>query len=60
MDRRVAALDVEGWTCALKDALESDDHADLARREARIARARQFDWRQSAEAVIDAYRRILN
>ncbi|MDO8977939.1 MAG: glycosyltransferase family 1 protein [Afipia sp.] len=58
--KRVAALDVEGWTCALKDALESDDHADPVRREARIARARQFDWRHSAQLVIDAYRRILN
>jgi glycosyltransferase involved in cell wall biosynthesis len=60
MGTRVASLDVEGWTSVLKDALESDDHADPARREARIARARQFDWRHSAELVIDAYRRMLN
>jgi alpha-1,3-rhamnosyl/mannosyltransferase len=60
MDRRVAALDVEGWTLALNEALESEDHADPSRREARIVRARQFDWRDSAELVVDAYRRILN
>lgn len=60
MDRRVAALDVDGWTGVLKDSLESDDHADLTRREARIARARRFDWRHSAELVTDAYRRILS
>ncbi|EGP07021.1 glycosyl transferase [Bradyrhizobiaceae bacterium SG-6C] len=56
---RVAALDVDGWSEAFRDALESDVHADPALREARIAQARQFDWRQSAGVVIDAYRRIL-
>jgi alpha-1,3-rhamnosyl/mannosyltransferase len=59
LGKRVAALDVDGWTRVLKDALENDDQADLARREARIARARQFDWRHSAGLVTDAYRRIL-
>lgn len=57
---RVAALDVDGWTRTLNDAIESHGHADLVGREARISRARQFDWRQSAKLVIDAYRRILN
>ncbi len=59
LGKRVAALDVDGWTGVLKDALENDDHADLVGREARIARARQFDWQHSAGLVIDAYRRIL-
>ena len=58
--KRVAALDVDAWTSVLKDALDSDDHTDLARREARIARSRQFDWRHSAGLVTDAYRHILS
>lgn len=57
---RVAALDVDGWTLTLNDAIERNGHADLVGREARIARARQFDWRHSAQLVIDAYHRILN
>lgn len=57
--KRVASLDVDGWTSVLKDAIEGNDHADLVRREARIARARQFDWRRSAKLVIGAYQRIL-
>lgn len=57
---RVAALDVEAWTRVLKHALESDDHTNRAHRDARIVRARQFDWRQSAGLVIEAYQRILN
>lgn len=56
---RVAALDVDGWSQVLKESLEGNDHADLVRREARIARARQFDWQQSAGLVVDAYRRIM-
>ncbi|MES2600176.1 MAG: glycosyltransferase family 1 protein [Pseudomonadota bacterium] len=58
--KRVAALDVNAWTSVLQDALESDDHTALDRREARIARACQFDWRHSAGLVINAYRRILS
>jgi alpha-1,3-rhamnosyl/mannosyltransferase len=57
--RRVAALDVDGWSEAFRDALESGAHADPALREARITQARQFDWRHSTGLVIDAYRRIL-
>ena len=56
--RRVSALDVEGWTSALKDSLESDDYADPARRASRMACARKFTWRHSASLVIDAYRQI--
>ncbi len=59
MGSRVAALDVDAWTRVLKDALEGNDHADPASRNARIARAREFDWRHSAGLVIEAYRRIL-
>jgi len=58
VSRRVSALDVEGWTIAFRDALESDDHSDPACREARMARAGQFKWEHSARSVIDAYRRI--
>lgn len=58
--RRVGALDVDGWTGALKAALDSDDHIDPAGRTARIARAHEFDWQRSAGLVIDAYQRILN
>ena len=58
--KRVAALDVDGWTDVLKGAIDNNDHADPVRREARIARARQFDWKHSAGLVVDAYRRILN
>lgn len=57
---RVGALDVDGWTGVLKNALNSTDHADPARRTERIARAQEFDWRRSAGLVLDAYRRILN
>jgi alpha-1,3-rhamnosyl/mannosyltransferase len=60
LGRRVGALDVDAWTGTLKDAIESDDHANLARREARISRARQFDWQHSAGLVIDAYKGILS
>ena len=56
--RRVSALDVEGWTSALKDSLESDDYADPARRASRMACARKFTWQHSASLVIDAYRQI--
>lgn len=58
--KRVAALDVDGWTRMLEDAIDNSDHADPVRREARIVRARQFDWRHSAEQVTDAYRRIVS
>lgn len=57
---RVSALDVEGWSAVLRDALENNEHTDPVRRAARIARAGQFDWRHSAGLVIDAYRRILS
>ena len=57
---RVGALDVDGWTGVLKNALNSTDHADPVRRTERIARAQEFDWRRSAGLVLDAYRRILN
>jgi alpha-1,3-rhamnosyl/mannosyltransferase len=58
--KRVAAQDVDGWVDALKEALDSDDHADPMRRDARIAHAHQFDWRRSAGVVVDAYRRIVS
>ena len=60
LGKRVAALDVEGWSRVLAGSLERNDHTDPSLREARIARARQFDWRRSAGLVLDAYRRILN
>jgi alpha-1,3-rhamnosyl/mannosyltransferase len=56
---RVSALDADGWTDVLQKALDSSEHADVAHRQVRIAQARQFDWRQSAGLVVDAYRRIL-
>ena len=59
LGNRVTALDVDGWTDVLNEALDSGEHADLAHRKARIAQARQFDWRQSAVLMIDAYRQIL-
>jgi glycosyltransferase involved in cell wall biosynthesis len=57
---RVAALDVDGWSHALKQSLDSNDHTNSARREERIARARHFDWQRSAGLVVDAYRRIMD
>lgn len=57
---RVAALDVDGWSQAFRDALEGDVHVCPELREARIAQARQFDWHRSAGLVIEAYRRILS
>lgn len=56
---RVFAMDVDGWTGVLREALDSGEHADLAHRQARMAQARQFDWRQSAGLMVDAYRQIL-
>lgn len=60
LGKRVAALDVEGWSDVLAGSLAGNDHTDPALREARIARARQFDWQHSAALVLDAYRRILS
>lgn len=57
--RRIDALDVDGWTGLFKDALDSNEHADPVGRAARVARAHEFDWRRSADLVVDAYRRIL-
>jgi alpha-1,3-rhamnosyl/mannosyltransferase len=57
--KRVGALDVDGWTGVLNDALDNSDHADPLRWTARIARAHEFDWRRSAGLVVDAYRHIL-
>lgn len=58
--RRVAALDVDGWSEVLIGSLEGNEHADPTLRDARIARARQFDWSHSATLVLDAYRCILS
>jgi len=58
--KRVAALDVDGWSDVLIGSLEGNDHTNSALRNARIARARQFDWSRSAALVLDAYRRILS
>jgi alpha-1,3-rhamnosyl/mannosyltransferase len=60
LGNRISALDVDGWTDALQDALDSGGHADLAQRQARIAQARRFDWRHSAGLMVDAYRQILH
>lgn len=57
---RVAAHDVAGWTDALEQAMQGDEHADGALRGARIARARQFDWHKSASIVLATYRDLLN
>jgi glycosyltransferase involved in cell wall biosynthesis len=57
--RRVSATDVDGWTMALRDALNGGDHADPALREARIGQARHFDWSTSARHVIAAYRQLI-
>ncbi|KIF66126.1 glycosyl transferase [Streptomyces sp. AcH 505] len=57
--RRVAALNVDGWRDVLREASAVPDHDDLARREARIAQARQFDWGRSAGLVLAAYRRLI-
>jgi glycosyltransferase involved in cell wall biosynthesis len=59
LGRAVPALDVDGWTAALRDALAGDEQFDPAARDARIARAQEFDWTRSAAAVVDAYRRII-
>ncbi len=57
---RIAAHDVAGWTVALEQAMQGDAHADGALRNARIARARQFDWHKSAGMVLATYRDLLN
>jgi len=57
---RIAACDVAGWTDALERAMQGSVHADAALRSARIARARQFDWRKSAGMVLATYHDLLN
>jgi glycosyltransferase involved in cell wall biosynthesis len=59
LGRRVVATHVEGWTAALREAIAADPGADTALREARIARARRFDWSASADAVLSAYGRLI-
>lgn len=59
LGHRISAMDVDGWTGALRDALDRDDHADEAQREARIRQARQFDWRKSAGLVSAAYGHLI-
>lgn len=55
---RVAAMDVDGWTETMTDALTVDDRSNLAAREERINQARKFDWRGSAAIVEQAYQRF--
>ncbi|WP_315831414.1 glycosyltransferase family 1 protein [Bradyrhizobium prioriisuperbiae] len=57
--QRVAALDVDGWSDALREAIAGCDHDDPALRVARVAQARQFDWDRSAGLVLAAYRQLI-
>ena len=59
LGRTAEAMEVEGWTDILRDALADHAHSDPALREARIARARTFSWQRSAESVLEAYRRLI-
>jgi glycosyltransferase involved in cell wall biosynthesis len=56
---RVNALDVGGWTEALNEALESNDHTDPAARQARMRKAHEFSWEASAQLVKNAYDKLL-
>lgn len=56
---RISALDVDGWTAALRQATGSDDYSNTLLRTARIERARQFDWLKSAGKIIDVYKTVL-
>ncbi|MDR3466433.1 MAG: glycosyltransferase family 1 protein [Xanthobacteraceae bacterium] len=57
--RTAEAMDAEGWTDILRDALAGHAHCDPGLRQARIARARAFSWQRSAESVLEAYRRLI-
>ncbi len=57
--KTVPALDIDGWTELLRQAMEGSDHVDPVLRERRIAAARRFDWQQSGVHVGDAYRRLM-
>jgi glycosyltransferase involved in cell wall biosynthesis len=59
LGRRVPAMDVDGWTTTLREAMASRDHADEASRGARIERAGRFDWSGSARLVSAAYRQMV-
>ena len=57
--RCVVAQDLDGWADVLREAITQNSHGDEALRETRIRRARQFDWRRSAEIVIGSYRQLV-
>lgn len=59
LGRQIAALDVDGWTYALREAVVGHDHDVPQLRAARIAQARQFDWDRSAGLVLAAYRQLI-
>lgn len=54
---RVPALDVDGWTEALRYYMANPEETSFEAKE-RIARAQQFSWEASATSVRDAYRQI--
>ena len=55
---RVAAMDTDGWTTTMIDAMEVDDRSNPAARNERINHARMFDWRDSAAIVEQAYQKF--
>ena len=57
--RCVVAQDLDGWADVLREAIAQNSHGDEALRETRVRRARQFDWRRSAEIVISSYRQLV-
>jgi glycosyltransferase involved in cell wall biosynthesis len=56
--RTAPAQDVDAWGSILAEALAGQEHLDRELREARISRARAFDWDRSAGLVLDAYREL--
>ena len=53
---RIAPLDVDAWTACLTEALTTE--VAESHRQQLVARARRFDWTESAHVVLDAYRRL--
>jgi alpha-1,3-rhamnosyl/mannosyltransferase len=52
---RLLATDVDGWTNAMRRAIDDAPQSMPAERQQRLARARTFDWATSAARVKTAY-----
>jgi alpha-1,3-rhamnosyl/mannosyltransferase len=56
---RLAALDIDGWSAAIRGAVADGRLTDGGERAALMKRARAFAWTISAERVRDAYSALL-